>query len=602
MRELISNAFDADATEVVILTDAPRFSKVIVRDNGAGLTPQSLENLLEHIGGSLKRTPYGAKLDVVNQSDPTRSPGGRKLIGKLGIGLFSVAQLTPHFQVITKTKGSDFRTIADIVLTIPSEKELEEGSTSKRPQFQTGHAEIRTVDAEDHESQGTEIILFDLLPRTRDELASRDRWDQLEYQKAPGAESLTVPPRYHIGRSKAGNRDVLETQPALPWNDKDGPRQRFEKLVEAITKELEDEGPNPSLEKIFDNYLRLLWTLSLEAPLEYVESHPFDLTTTKGIQFFQLSNEPRGKAEPLKLGSKQTPRAKCRLKAPTQPKTPPFKVLVDGVQLLRPIRFKNVFGPGRGIQTPMMFVAKCQPDLKHIPPEVTGGDLAFEAYLFWTPKVVPKEHRGVLVRIGEASGTLFDPDFLGYQVSELTRLNQITSEIFVFKGLDPAINLDRESFNYAHPHYQMLVKWLHNAIKQVTNKHKELGKHFAALRATVGAKTQSDELRAHVAARLKGLNVDQPIEVVFTDPAQITDEASLRRQGKLVFHRTRFSGLKTKGKPSPKAQANRHLLETKIITLAQLLDGWGTFEGLSYEDQEQLVSDVVEILTFGNNV
>jgi len=38
LRELISNAFDADATEVVILTDAPRFSKVIVRDNGAGLS------------------------------------------------------------------------------------------------------------------------------------------------------------------------------------------------------------------------------------------------------------------------------------------------------------------------------------------------------------------------------------------------------------------------------------------------------------------------------------------------------------------------------------------------------------------------------------
>src|ERR1043166_1470509 len=176
VRITTSVAFDADATEVVILTDAPRFSKIIVRDNGAGLTPQSLENLIEHIGGSVKRTPYGAKFDVVDSSDPTRSPGGRKLIGKLGIGLFSVAQLTPHFQVITKTQGTDFRTIADIVLTIPSEKELQEGSKSKRPEFQTGHAEIRTVDAEDIDSHGTEIILFDLLPRTRDDLASRDRW------------------------------------------------------------------------------------------------------------------------------------------------------------------------------------------------------------------------------------------------------------------------------------------------------------------------------------------------------------------------------------------------------------------------------------------
>jgi hypothetical protein len=30
LRELISNAYDADASEVVILTDAPRFSSIIV--------------------------------------------------------------------------------------------------------------------------------------------------------------------------------------------------------------------------------------------------------------------------------------------------------------------------------------------------------------------------------------------------------------------------------------------------------------------------------------------------------------------------------------------------------------------------------------------
>jgi hypothetical protein len=36
LRELISNAYDADATEVVILTDAPRFAQIAIRDNGLG--------------------------------------------------------------------------------------------------------------------------------------------------------------------------------------------------------------------------------------------------------------------------------------------------------------------------------------------------------------------------------------------------------------------------------------------------------------------------------------------------------------------------------------------------------------------------------------
>src|SRR5437868_3503620 len=62
LRELISNAYDADAREVVILTDAPRFSEIIVRDDGLGLTPETLVHLVKNIGGSAKRTKEGQEL------------------------------------------------------------------------------------------------------------------------------------------------------------------------------------------------------------------------------------------------------------------------------------------------------------------------------------------------------------------------------------------------------------------------------------------------------------------------------------------------------------------------------------------------------------
>ena len=61
----------------------------------------------------------------------------------------------------------------------------------------------------------------------------------------------------------------------------------------------------------------------------------------------------------------------------------------------------------------------------------------------------------MLVRIRGASGTLFDPTFLNYRVSEQTRLRQITAEIFVHEGLDSAVNIDRESFNFSHPHFSL---------------------------------------------------------------------------------------------------------------------------------------------------
>src|ERR1039458_9098628 len=59
LRELISNSYDADATEVMIFTDAPRFKELSVRDDGVGLSPEILEHLVRHIGGSAKRSEEG---------------------------------------------------------------------------------------------------------------------------------------------------------------------------------------------------------------------------------------------------------------------------------------------------------------------------------------------------------------------------------------------------------------------------------------------------------------------------------------------------------------------------------------------------------------
>src|SRR5689334_11129902 len=89
LRELVSNAYDADATEVVILTDAPRFGQITVRDNGRGLSPEVVTQLVKHIGGSAKRSEKGKELGVTSPTNANRSAGGRQLIGKLGIGLFS---------------------------------------------------------------------------------------------------------------------------------------------------------------------------------------------------------------------------------------------------------------------------------------------------------------------------------------------------------------------------------------------------------------------------------------------------------------------------------------------------------------------------------
>lgn len=109
IRELISNAYDADAENVIIDTDVPRFQTITVRDDGNGMSVETLVNLLNHVGASAKRSSKGKSLEVTDEKDSSLSKNkNRKLIGKIGIGLFSVAQLTRDFDIITKQKGESF--------------------------------------------------------------------------------------------------------------------------------------------------------------------------------------------------------------------------------------------------------------------------------------------------------------------------------------------------------------------------------------------------------------------------------------------------------------------------------------------------------------
>jgi signal transduction histidine kinase len=63
LRELISNAWDADAANVTILTDAPRFSRIYVRDDGAGMSDERLRGFYTISGAVLSGARKGKRSD-----------------------------------------------------------------------------------------------------------------------------------------------------------------------------------------------------------------------------------------------------------------------------------------------------------------------------------------------------------------------------------------------------------------------------------------------------------------------------------------------------------------------------------------------------------
>src|SRR5690242_6153004 len=73
LKELISNAYDADATVVTVDTDPPHFRTLSIEDNGTGMSIDKFLDVVSHIGGSKKR--------IERDASPVYK---RKLIGRIG--------------------------------------------------------------------------------------------------------------------------------------------------------------------------------------------------------------------------------------------------------------------------------------------------------------------------------------------------------------------------------------------------------------------------------------------------------------------------------------------------------------------------------------
>jgi hypothetical protein len=185
---------------------------------------------------------------------------------------------------------------------------------------------------------------------------------------------------------------------------------------------------------------------------------------------------------------------------------------------------------------------------------------------------------------------------MGYETSELTRKSQVTAEIFVSEGLDDAINLDRESFNYAHPHYQFLTKWLHSAFRQFSNRHKELGKQLRTTQRRHEAAHTQEKVAVKVQAALKSRGIEDVPDVELLEPARKAEATKLRRSGKIVLHREAVIPPSIQARHTELETNRLKLAERKAVGIAQLLHGMGLLDSLSYAEQEKLIRDILEIV------
>jgi len=137
-----------------------------------------------------------------------------------------------------------------------------------------------------------------------------------------------------------------------------------------------------------------------------------------------------------------------------------FRVLVDGLEIYKPIYFKQDND-----------IKEYGEDYKiHIIPlfdeEVAGQRLKFHGYFYsQRKKIIPNELQGIIIRIKDVAIGTYDRTILNYPREEGPRFGMVSGEIFVEKGLEGALNIDRNSFNEMHPHYIKLQSVIHNFFK-----------------------------------------------------------------------------------------------------------------------------------------
>lgn len=180
-KELINNAYDADASIVRIDTNCPEFDYISCVDNGKGM---SLENFVKHfseqgIGISTKRKGY------VDLTDTYKRP----LIGRLGIGMTAIGQLCHSFNIeshYVDDKGQKKAYRAEIILTDDLIPTIEE--SIRKPDFIGQKIEVgkwcyEVIDYEPHK-QGVRLYSADVRGTFRREMKQSFE-NSLDYKMIP---------------------------------------------------------------------------------------------------------------------------------------------------------------------------------------------------------------------------------------------------------------------------------------------------------------------------------------------------------------------------------------------------------------------------------
>lgn len=199
LKELVNNAYDADARQVKIFVK-PDADSIVIQDDGTGMTAVEFRTHFERVSESHKR----------DLSDVTAM--GRPIIGKIGIGFVAANEICEQLEVVSTKLGTPelLRVLIDFErMRSPATSRLRDGTDVAKADYEG------SVEPTDPDAHYTWLFLSGIRGDSRRILASANRRD-----RASGMTSL-------YGRSPASVAEVLGDSGLADWGQLDAYSESF---------------------------------------------------------------------------------------------------------------------------------------------------------------------------------------------------------------------------------------------------------------------------------------------------------------------------------------------------------------------------------------
>jgi hypothetical protein len=467
-KELISNAYDADAKRIEVFLH-PDFSALDVLDDGGGMTPYEFHQDFARLGGSTAWLRGG------------KSPGGRPRIGYKGIGFLAVARYCSALHVETYAERP-YRSTQVLLRRNRKTLPLTEIVGEVVPlDLLEGRFHLRTLEA------GTNGKLVALKPSK--DYAVGDEGIRLLSPRALAATDISIDFEidcshllleavldfdYLLGLERRADLRLLENFCSVslkraPSRTRPHTKVSLRKLKDFVVRDLSSPAVKGKARNIVfkSGKEQFLWRLARSAPIR---------------------DDVSGDARPEAIRRSVKVQSGADL---------PDLILKwrddEPVQLLRPVYL------AKGQPTPL--------EETIIPVELDEKGLKVSGYILARSEVIyPAECRGLSIRVRNVA--IGDASFLGWEHilsgPRKAAMSQITGELIVHRGLDAsdAINPGRESFYEENAHYRTLRQALFGSEESIGGL---VGMAIRSILDRIHVRSQVTDRLAEARARRKTL-------------------------------------------------------------------------------------------------